>query len=137
GCSPYFMVTGAHPIIPLDSAEATWLVKLPERPLSTKKLIGYWAQALAKHSQHVKYEKFAEEYKYSIKDFKFKPLDLVLVKNMITESLLSAKMLPWFHGPMVVLTRTQRGNYVVAEMDGTVWQERVAAFRVVPYHARK
>ncbi|KNZ79540.1 hypothetical protein J132_09268, partial [Termitomyces sp. J132] len=73
---------------------------------------------------------------YSIKDFKFKPL-LFLVKNMITESLLSAKMLPWFHRSMVVLIRTQGRNYVVAKMDGTVWQERVAAFRVVPYCARK
>ncbi|KNZ82381.1 hypothetical protein J132_00196, partial [Termitomyces sp. J132] len=81
--------------------------------------------------------KFAEEHKYSIKDFRSKPLDLVLVKNMITESSLSAKMLPQFHEPMVVLTRTQEGNYVVAEMDGTVWQERVAAFRVVPYHTGK
>jgi len=26
-CSPYFLVTGAHPTIPLDVAEATWLVK--------------------------------------------------------------------------------------------------------------
>ncbi|KNZ72132.1 hypothetical protein J132_04413, partial [Termitomyces sp. J132] len=150
GCSPYFMVTGAHPIIPLDLAEATWLVELPEGPLSTEELIGHWAWALAKHSQHVEEMqeqvgkdklkwalKFVEEHKYSIKDFKFKPLDLVLVKNMITESLLSAKMLLWFHGPMVVLMRTQEGNYVVAEMDGTVWQERVAAFRVVPYCTRK
>ena len=29
GCSPFFMVTGAHPTIPLDVTEATWLVELP------------------------------------------------------------------------------------------------------------
>ncbi|KNZ82354.1 hypothetical protein J132_00169 [Termitomyces sp. J132] len=53
GCSLYFMVTEAHPIILLDLAKATWLVELPEGPLSTEKLIGYQAQALAKHSQHI------------------------------------------------------------------------------------
>jgi len=30
GCSPFFMVTGAHPILLLDVQEATWLVKLPD-----------------------------------------------------------------------------------------------------------
>ncbi|KNZ77278.1 hypothetical protein J132_05988, partial [Termitomyces sp. J132] len=109
GCSPYFMVTGAHPTLPLDLLEATWLIELPEGPLSTEELIGYCA--------------------------KFKPLDLVLVKNMITESSHSAKMLPYFHSPMVVIARTRDGNYIVAELDGSVWQARVAAFRVVPYKA--
>ena len=49
--------------------------------------------------------KFAEEHKNSIKDFNFKPLDLVSVKNMITESSFSAKMLPHFHGPMLVVAK--------------------------------
>ncbi|KNZ74180.1 hypothetical protein J132_07615 [Termitomyces sp. J132] len=81
--------------------------------------------------------KFAEEHKNSIKDFDFKPLDLVLVKNMITESSHSAQMLLCFHGPMVVITQTKKGNYIVAELDREVWQTRVAAFRVVPYKAQK
>ncbi|KNZ72094.1 hypothetical protein J132_04375 [Termitomyces sp. J132] len=53
GCSPSFIVTEAHPIIRLDLAEATWLVELPEGSLSIEELIGHWAWALAKHSQHV------------------------------------------------------------------------------------
>ncbi|KNZ79486.1 hypothetical protein J132_09600 [Termitomyces sp. J132] len=118
------MVTGAHPTLPLDLEEATLLMQLPEGPLSTKELIGYCARALPKHCKHVEGMrervgkdklqwtlKFAEEHKNSIKDFDFKPLDLVLVKNMITESSHSAKMLPFFHGPMVVIAKTRGGNY--------------------------
>ncbi|KNZ72450.1 hypothetical protein J132_02961 [Termitomyces sp. J132] len=145
GCSPYFMVTGAHPTLPLDLVEATWLIELPEWPLSTEELFGYCAWALAKHHQHVEEMrervrkdklqwalKFAEEHKNSIKDFNFKSLDLVLVKNMITESSHSAKMLPHFHGPMVVIAKTRGGNYIVVELDGSVCKTRVAAFRVTP-----
>ena len=41
GCSPFFMATATHPIVPLDIQEATWLVELPERKLTTAELIGY------------------------------------------------------------------------------------------------
>ena len=34
GCSPYFLCTGAEPILPLDIVESTWLVKLPNRVLT-------------------------------------------------------------------------------------------------------
>ena len=47
------MLTGAHPTLPLDIQEATWLVELPGRPLSTAELVGFRARALAKHRQHV------------------------------------------------------------------------------------
>ena len=64
--------------------------------------------------------KFSEEHKNSIKDFNFKPLDLVLVKNMVVEHSHSAKMLPRFHGPLVVIMKTQGGNYIVVGLDGSV-----------------
>jgi hypothetical protein len=41
GCSPFFMVTGVHPILPLDIEEATWLVDLPGRPLMDTEVVGY------------------------------------------------------------------------------------------------
>ena len=49
GCSPFFMVSGAHPLIPLDLVEATWLTEPPEGPLSTADLLRMHAKALAKH----------------------------------------------------------------------------------------
>ena len=40
------MATGAHPILLLNVQEARWLVKLPDRVLTTEELIGYRARAL-------------------------------------------------------------------------------------------
>jgi len=39
GCSPYFAVTGAHPVLPFDISEATYLQPAPTSVLSTTDLI--------------------------------------------------------------------------------------------------
>jgi len=61
----------------------------------------------------------------------------VLVKNSAIELSANRKMKPWYLGPMVVIRCLRGGAFILAELDRAIWQNKVAAFRVVPYLTRK
>ena len=92
GCSPYFAVTGTHTLLPLDIAEATYLLPPPDAPLSTTDLIATRAVALQKRRAHLAklasdvYSarikaaiRFKQEHFSTITDYNFKLGDLVLI----------------------------------------------------------
>jgi hypothetical protein len=105
GCSPYFAITGAQPVIPLDIIEATYLQPPPDSILSTTNLIAQRAIALQKRSEDLSklYSKvykaqrkaairFEKTHTRTIRNFNFKRGDLILICNTVIEKALNRKM---------------------------------------------
>jgi hypothetical protein len=141
GCSPYFAVTGAHPILPFDIAEATYLQPPPTSVMSTTDLISRCAIALQKCSADVNnlYSKvyqarlkaarrFEQDHLRTLKDFDFQRGSLVLMRNTQIEKSLNKKMCARYIGPLIVVSHNYGGAYILAELDGTVLHRPIAAF---------
>ena len=66
-----------------------------------------------------------------MRDFNFGRGDLVLVRPQSC-----GKMQARYLGPLVVVSRN-KGAYIICELNGSVFDRPLAAFRVMPYFARK
>jgi len=113
-------------------------------------LIGLRALALAKYAEYVKEMRqrisrekiqrmlqLENDLQHKIKEFNLKPKSLVLIKNLAIELLVDRKIKPRYLGPMVMIRCLRGGAFILAELDRAIWQNKVAAFRVIPYLARK
>jgi hypothetical protein len=149
-CSPYFAITGAHPILPFDIAEATYLQPPPTSVMLTTDLVSRRAIALQKRSTDVNqlYSKvyqarleaarrFEQEHLRTLKDFDFQRSSLVLMRNTQIEKSLNKKMHTRYIGPLIVVLRNYGGAYILADLDGTVLHRPVAAFHLLPYFTHK
>ncbi|EJD34529.1 hypothetical protein AURDEDRAFT_30539, partial [Auricularia subglabra TFB-10046 SS5] len=82
-------------------------------------------------------QEFRDKFKHTIKDYDFKEGELVMVRNtQVAKELGWKKIEDKYYGPLVVIRRNPGGNYVLAELDGSISLLRCAAFRVAPYYPR-
>jgi hypothetical protein len=146
GCSPYFAITGAHPIFPFDIAKATYLQPPPTSIMSSTNLISHRATALQKCSTDVNalYSKvyqaqlkvarwFEQQHLHSLKDFDFQCGSLVFMCNTQIEKSLDKKVCARYIGPLMVVSCNYGGAYILSELDGTVLHRPIAAFCLLPY----
>jgi len=148
GCSPYYVMTGTHPLIPLNITEATYLLPPPDSILSTTDLIAHCVITLQKHDSDLAHLHsiiyqarvkavitFEKKHFHTICDFDFKRNDLVLMWNTKIEYALNKKMKPLYDGPFIVISRNHGGAYILCQLDGSIFHRLIAAFHLLPYHA--
>ncbi|KAJ7134184.1 hypothetical protein C8R44DRAFT_610418, partial [Mycena epipterygia] len=80
---------------------------------------------------------YAEKYKHIIKNYEFKPGDIVIVRNTVDEESLSGRNRDCWWGPLMVVRRTRGGTYIMCKFNGVVWQKKIGKFRVIPYQQRQ
>ena len=73
-------------------------------------------------------QQFLKQHENLVRDFEFQKGDLVLYQNTRVEKEASRKSKPRYLGPMIVVRRTYGGAYILAELDGTIFLTRFAAF---------
>ena len=146
GCSPYFAITGTHPILPFDIIEANYLLPPPDSLLSTTNLVACRAVMLQKHQadlvhlhDQVHRERncaalcFERDHAVIIRDFNFNKGDLVLIQNTAIKKALNKKMRPYYFGPMVIVSHNCSGAYIICNLNGMLAHALIAAFQIVPY----
>ena len=149
GYSLFYMAHCVKPILPLDITLATFLVPDLSQPMTTADLIATCCRQLERResdleaihgnvlrSRLTSVRHFEKRYEKTIRNYKFKSGNLVLVWNSKIEEELDRKTKPRYFGPMVVIERTRNGAYRLAELDGAVSKLPYATFRIVPYYTR-
>jgi transposase InsO family protein len=149
GLSPFYMAHGIEPVLPFDIVHATYLVPKLDKPLTTADLIAIRARQLQRRdsdlamiaervakSRYQSIEQFRKEHTNRIREQNFKPGTLVLVRNIRMEKDLSAKHLPRYYGPMVVISKTKKNSYRLGELDGSISIKGFAGYRLIPYYPR-
>lgn len=149
GFSPYYLLHGMEPVLPLDLFEATFLVQGFTDNMSTEELLALRIRQLEKREEDIskaaallarmRYaskEQFEKRFARRLNKELYSTGDMVLLRNTQVEKELNRKTKDRYLGPFKVIRQTEGGAYELQELDGSVRKQSVAAFRLVPYIAR-
>ena len=140
------MAHGVEAVLPLDIAEATYLLPPQEVPMSTESLIARCAQQLLKRPEDLRdmadrvlkarklsVAQFVAKFASTIQDHDFVKGSLVLIHNSRVEKELNRKTKARYLGPMVMVHHMTGGAYILAELDSAISRLHYTTFHIVPY----
>ena len=147
GFSPYYLLHGVHPILPMDLREATFMVQgfrsnMPHADLLALRIrqlqrkpedLARAAKALRKTRLESK-DHFERRFAHRLRKDAFQSGDLVLIRNTAIEKEMNRKHKPRYLGPYEVVRQTHNGSYIIKELNGDISRESVAAYRLLEYH---
>lgn len=149
GFSPFQLLHATDPVLPFDLTEATFLVEGFRAGISTSELLSLRIRQLHKHEEDIaraaetlrksrfkSKAQFEKRFHRKLQKDLYKPGELVLIRNTAVEVQMNRKDKPRYLGPYQVVRKNKGGAYILAEVDGAVLHERVAAFRLIPYITR-
>ena len=148
--SPFYLLHGVDPVLPFDLSEASFLVDGFTKNMATEDLLALRIRQLEKRPEDVEAaantlkknrlkskEQFEKRFLRRLVKDSYPPGTLVLVRNNTIEKSMNRKHKPRYNGPYEVVRRTTGGSYILQELDGTVWRQGIAAFRIIPYISRR
>ncbi|KDQ17429.1 hypothetical protein BOTBODRAFT_71377, partial [Botryobasidium botryosum FD-172 SS1] len=145
GTSPFRLIYGMEPVLPLDLYQATFIVSDWADNLSLEDLLAKRIIQLLKRDEDLdnaalrlaenrfdSREHFLQKYSEKIKSHNYAVGDKVLISDE-AKSILRKKFFPHYIGPFILVKQLATGSWIVRELTGAEAKLPVAEHRLTPY----